>query len=301
MKNAYYTLLLAQDSYKVIQESYDMAKFTADMYAKQFKLGTASQYDVLRTEVAVKNVEPELTQATIAIKQARLQMMILMGLDGTTGMKVEAATQLSDYEKTMYDRVFSINRKDISNNTELRQLDIQTRQLRDALTVQKMSWYPTLSLSANYNWTSMSNGNPMRNFRWNPYSMIGFTLSVPLFQGGQRYSRIKQAGIQVNEMKWQRENLVRSINMQTDMAFDNIQMNVKQIASCAESVKQAEMAHDIMKKSFTVVGSESYLSLRDSELALTQSRLAYLQSIYNYLIADSDLELLLGTWTEPEK
>ena len=301
VKNAYYTLLLAQDSYKVIQESYDMAKFTADMYAKQFKLGTASQYDVLRTEVAVKNVEPELTQATIAIKQARLQMMILMGLDGTTGMKVEAATQLSDYEKTMYDRVFSIDRKDISNNTELRQLDIQTRQLRDALTVQKMSWYPTLSLSANYNWTSMSNGNPMRNFRWNPYSMIGFTLSVPLFQGGQRYSRIKQAGIQVNEMKWQRENLVRSINMQTDMAFDNIQMNVKQIASCAESVKQAEMAHDIMKKSFTVVGSESYLSLRDSELALTQSRLAYLQSIYNYLIADSDLELLLGTWTGPEK
>lgn len=301
IKNAYYTLLLAQDSYKVIQESYDMAKFTADMYAKQFALGTASEYDVLRTEVAVKNVEPELTQATIAIKQARLQMMILMGMDGTSGVKIEASTTLSDYENTMYDRVFSIDRNNISNNSELRLLDIQTRQLKDALTIQKMAWYPTLSLAANYNWTSMSNGNPLRNFRWNPYSMIGFTLSVPLFEGGQRYNRIKQADIQVKEMQWQRENLERSINMQTNLAFDNIQMNIKQIASCAESVKQAEKAHDIMKESFTVVGSVSYLSLRDSELALTQSRLAYLQSIYNYLVADSDLELLLGSWEENSK
>lgn len=123
--------------------------------------------------------------------------------------------------------------------------------------------------------------------------MIGLTLSVPLFEGGQRYSRIKQARIQADEMKWQRENLVRSINMQVDLAIDNIQMNVKQISSCAESVRQADKAHDIMKRSFEI-GSASYLDLRDSELALTQSRLAYYQSIYNYLVANSDLELLLG-------
>ncbi len=66
-----------------------------------------------------------------------------------------------------------------------------------------------------------------------------------------------------------------------------------QVSSCAESMKQAEKAHDIMKQSFEI-GAASYLDLRDSELALTQSRLAYNQSIYNYLVAKSDLELLLG-------
>ncbi len=81
--------------------------------------------------------------------------------------------------------------------------------------------------------------------------------------------------------------------MQVDLAMDNIQMNVKQIASCSESVHQAEVAHDIMKQSFEI-GAASYLDLRDSELALTQSRLAYNQAIYNYLVAKSDLELLLG-------
>lgn len=291
VKSAYYTLLLAEDSYRVILESYDMARFTADLYEKQHSLGAASKYDVLRTQVAVKNVEPELTQATIAIKQAKLQLKILMGMDAS--VPIAATTTLADYENSMYGGVLDIDRTNISGNSELRLLDIQTRQLRDALSVQKMAWYPTLALNANYNWTSMSNGSPLKNFRWNPYSMVGLTLSIPLFEGGQRYTRIKQAEIQVREMAWQRDNMLRSINMQVDLAMDNIQMNVKQIASCSESVHQAEVAHDIMKQSFEI-GAASYLDLRDSELALTQSRLAYYQAIYNYLVAKSDLELLLG-------
>lgn len=267
-----------------------MARFTADLYAKQHSLGAASDYDVLRTEVAVKNVEPELTQATIAIKQAKLQLLILMGVDAS--QSIAASSTLAEYEETMYADVLGIDHN-IEGNSELRLLDIQTRQLRDALKVQKMSLVPTLALTANYNWTSMSNGSPLKNFRWSPYSMVGLTLSIPLFEGGQRYTRIRQAEIQVNEMKWQRDNLLRSINMQADLALDNINMNVKQIASCSESVRQADKAHDIMQKSFEI-GAASYLDLRDSELALTRSRLAYYQAIYNYLVARADLELLLG-------
>ena len=139
----------------------------------------------------------------------------------------------------------------------------------------------------------MSDGNMFKNFRWSPYSTVGLSLSLPIFQGGQRYYKIKQAKIQVDEMKFQRENLERSINMQVDLAIDNINKNVKQIASSAENVKQADKAHDIIEKSFKI-GAASYLDLRDSELALTRSRLAYYQSIYNYLVANNDLELLLG-------
>lgn len=290
VKNAYYTLMLALDSHKVICESYDMAKFTAELYSKQYELGAASQYDVLRTQVAVKNVEPELTQARIAIKRAQLQLTILLGMD--QNIKLLPDVSLAHFESSMYGDVMRIDTT-LINNPDLRLLDIQTKQLDNALTIQKMSWYPTLALTANYNWTSMSNGSPFKNFRWNPYSMIGLTLSVPLFEGGQRYTRIKQARIQLDEMKWQRENLERSVKMQTDLALENIHLNIQQISSSSESMRQAEKAHDIMRQSFEI-GAASYLDLRDSELALTQSRLAYNQSIYNYLVANCDLELLLG-------
>ncbi len=290
VKNAYYTLLLAHDSYNVIQQSYDMAKFTADLYEKKHALGSASKYDVLRTQVALKNVEPELTQALIAIRQASLQLRILMGMD--TSVEIKPAQTLADYQSKMYGEVMSIN-KDLESNPSLRLLSIQTRQLRDALSVRKMAWYPTLALTANYNWTSMSDGSPFKNFRWNPYSVVGLTLSFPIFQGGSRYSAIRQAEIQVKEMGLQHENLLRNINMQVDLAIDNINLNVKQINSCEESMTQAEAAHKIAKESFEI-GAASYLDLRDAELALTQSRLAYNQSIYNYLVANSNLELLMG-------
>lgn len=290
VKAAYYGLLLAEDSYNVILESFENAKFNYDVYLKKYQVGTASEYDVLRSSVAMKNIEPELSQAEIAIKQARLQLMILMGMEAS--VPVKTTTKLSDYEDTMYDNTLSLSRS-IADNSDLRMLDLQTKSLKDALSIQKMAWYPTLALTANYNWTSSTNGTPFKHIQWNPYSVVGLTLSIPIFQGGQRYTRIKQASIQVQEMKWQRENLERTLKMQVDVAIDNIQMNVKQIASTSESVKQADKAHQIMTKSFEI-GAASYLDLRDSELALTRARLAYYQSIYNYLIANSNLELLLG-------
>ena len=291
VKNAYYTLLLAMDSRDVIQESYDMARFTADLYARQFELGAATKYDVLRTEVAVKNIEPELSQAEISIKQARLQLLVLMGMDAMIPVKPDVT--LSRYESTMYEQVLGLSR-DISGNTDLKMLDLQTRSLNDALAVQKASWYPTLALTASYNWTSMNNGTPFNSLRWNPYSMVGVTLSFPLFEGGQRYYKVKQAQVQVNEMAFQRDNLERALRMQVDVSIDNINTNVKQISSCSESVKQAEVAHDIVKQSFEI-GAATYLQLRDGELALTQARLAYYQAIYNYLVANSELEYLLGS------
>lgn len=293
VKSAYYAMLLAMDSYQVILDNLSMAQFTAELYKKKFEYGAASEFDVLRTEVAVKNIEPELLQAEISIKQAKLQLLLLMGMAPT--VDIAPTVSLATYEDTMFEDVLHIDRTDISGNCDLRKLEIQTTLLDQALEVKKMAWWPTLSLSANYLWTSMSNGSPFSGFRWNPYSVIGLTLNLPLFNGGQRLNAIKQAQVQVQEMEWQREYLTSSINMQVDIALDNIYKNIRTISSSSESVAQATRAHDIMQQSFEI-GAATYLDLRDSELALTRSRLSYYQSIYNYLVARNNLELLLGTY-----
>lgn len=291
VKDAYYTLMLATDSRAVVQESYDMAALTHETYRKQFEAGAASDYDVLRTSVAMKNIEPELMQADIAIKQARLQLLVLMGLDAST--PIEVSGRLSDYEKNMFDEAMLLER-DYSQNSTLVQNTLQTRMLRDALDVQRMAWFPTISASINYYWNSNSNGSPFKNFRWSNSSTFGLSLSMPIFTGGARLSRQRQAKVQLLESELQRENIERSVSMQLDLAIDNIRQNVRQITSTSESVAEAERAHDIMERSFAI-GAASYLDLRDSELALTRSRLAYYQSIYNYLVANSQLELLRGT------
>ena len=291
VQNAYYALLLALDSHQVLIKNYETAKFNADIYKKKFETGTASEYDVLRSSVQVKNLEPSLIEAENTIRRAQLQLLLLMGIDITTPLKPTAT--LADYKAQMYDRTLSIDTS-LDNNTSLRALDLQTDYLKRALEVQKMSWYPTLSGSINYMRHSMSMGSPLKNFKWTTASTAALSLSLPIFQGGTRYYKQRQAEVAYKEMTWQRDNLVRSLNVQVKTQMDNIQKNVKQISTNEAGVEQARKANQIMEKSFQI-GAASYLDLRDSEVALLESELSYYQSIYNYLVAESELQLLLGT------
>ena len=256
----------------------------------KFEQGTASEYDVLRAEVQVRNLEPTLLQTENSVKLSKLQLKVLMGMDMT--VEIEVTDKLDDYEASMYEETLNINTS-LEQNTDLRKLDLQTAYLKKAVDVQRMAWFPTLSATANYNWISMSYGGMFDDFRWNPYSTVGLSLSLPIFQGGARHFKIKQAKSNVLQLGLQRDNLVNSLSMQVQMSMDNIQKSIKQIASNKEGVRQAEKAYSIMQKSFEI-GSATFVELNDADLALTNSRLSYNQAIYDFLAAKSDLQLLLG-------
>lgn len=290
VNKAYYALLLAYASRDVIRQNYDIAKLNADVYKKQFEQGTASEYDVLRSSVQVTNIEPELLQADIAIRQCELQLKVLMGMDSSVAIRPDIT--LEQMRSDMFGYTASLNRS-LDNNTSLRSLDIQTKLAKQNETMKKFAWIPTLAVSYNMNWNSLSNGNALKNQEFNPYSTVGVALSVPIFSGGSKYYSLKQAKVQTKELALQRENLVNSLNMQVDLAVDNINRQVRQIEASEQGMNQAAKAYEIMQKSFEI-GAASYLNLRDSELANTSARLAYLQSIYNYLISSSELDMLLG-------
>lgn len=290
VNKAYYAFLLAIASRDVILQNYDIAKMNAEIYKKQFDQGTASEYDVLRSSVQVSNIEPELLQADIAIRQCQLQLKVLMGIDYNA--EIWPDISLNNMKQEMYGLAPGFD-KNISRNTSLRSLDIQNRMLEQNVTLKKFAWIPTLAVQFNINWNAMSNGNALKNQKFNPYSNVALALNIPIFAGGTKYHALKQAEVQLTEMKFQRENLVNNLNMQVELAIDNINKQVRQISTSEQGVKQAKKAHEIMQKSFEI-GAATYLDLRDSELADTSAQLAYLQAIYNYLVSTSELDALLG-------
>lgn len=290
VNKAYYALMLAIASHEVVKQNYDIAKMNADIYEKQHKAGTASEYDVLRSSVQVKNIEPELLQADIAIRQCSLQLKVLMGI--STDVEIAPKTTLNDYKSGMYAYPTSSD-KSITGNTSLRALDIQKKMLDKNIVLKKFAWIPTLAASFNLSWLSLSNGNPFRNQEFNPYSTVGLALQVPIFSGGSKFYGLRQAQVQRKELDLQRENLVNSLNMQVDLAIDNINREAQQISTSEEGMRQAAKAYQIMQKSFEI-GAASYLDLRDSELANTTAQLSYFQAIYNYLVSTSELDMLLG-------
>ncbi|MCM1476186.1 MAG: TolC family protein [Muribaculaceae bacterium] len=290
LDHAYYALLLAIASRDVLRQNYDVAKLTAEIYEKQFAAGTATEYDVLRSSVQVKNIEPELLQADIAVKQCSLQLKVLMGIDSEVDIMPNVT--LKEMQQDMYGYSAALC-SDLSGNSSLRTLEIQKKMLKQTVDLKKFAWIPTLGASFNISWLSLSNGNPFRNQQFNPYSTVGLSLSIPIFSGGSKYYGLRQAQIQLKEIDFRKEHLLNTLQMQVDLALDNIQKEVRQISTNEEGVHQAHKAHEIMQKSFEI-GAASYLDLRDAELADTSAQLAYYQAIYNYLISVADLDMLLG-------
>ena len=290
VNKAYYSLLLAIDSREVIRQNYELAKLNAEIYERQFKAGTASEYDMLRSQVQVTNVEPELLQADIAVRQCQLQLAVLMGIEPTATLMPTLG--LRDMQQTMYGYYLG-NDRSLRDNTSLRSLDISRKLAEQNVSLQKLAWVPTLAASFNLNWNAMSNGNPFANQHFNPYSNVGVALQIPIFHGGAKYQKLRQAKLQLTQLNLQRETLVNSLNMQVDLALDNINRQVNQIESSEQGMKTAAKAREIMQKSFEI-GAATYLNLRDSEMALTSAQLAYYQAIYNYLVSTSELDTLLG-------
>ncbi|MDE6811494.1 MAG: TolC family protein [Muribaculaceae bacterium] len=294
VNQSYYALLLAIASKEVIQSNYDRAILNADIYKKQFEAGTASEYDVLRSSVQVTNIEPELLQADIAVKQCELALKVLMSMDFNVSIAPDVT--LAELQQDMYGYALG-EEGNLSGNSSLRSLDLQTGIAKKNVDLKKFAWIPTLGLSYNLSWLSMSNGNALKNQEFNPYSTVSVAVNVPIFSGGSKYYALKQAEVQVNELRLQRDNLLMQLSMQRDLALDNIRREAAQIESSRQGMLSAGKAYDIMQKSFEI-GAASFLDLRDSELANTSARLSYYQAIYNYLVSSSELDLLLGKEAE---
>ena len=73
-----------------------------------------------------------------------------------------------------------------------------------------------------------------------------------------------------------------------------METNMKSYASAEEAVAMAQKAYDISAASYDV-GKSTLTDLNDAQLALTQSKLAQSQAIYNFLSAKSSLEQTLGS------
>ena len=287
---AYYQLLLAQDSYKVLLQSYAQAEANYEVVKAKYEQGTVSEYDKIRADVQVRSLKPSVVSAGNGVNLARLQLQVLMGMD--TEVEIAADGNLKDYEMVMFRRQMESNQLNLNNNSDLKQLDLNADLLKKTLAVQRTNFMPTLAASFNYSYTSLNNDFKMSHYKWFPYSTVGLSLSIPLFKASN-FTKVKQTKIQMQQLAENRTNVYRQLTMQATSYLDNMAASTEQVVSNKEGIVQAEKGRLIAQKRYEV-GKGTILELNDSEVALTQAQLTYNQSIYDYLVAKADLDQVLG-------
>jgi outer membrane protein TolC len=288
---AFYQLLLAQDGYNVLQKSYKQSEDNFNVVKAKYEQGSVSEYDKISADVQMRSLKPSVVSAGNGVNLAMLQLKVLLGME--SDMPVAVVGNLKDYEMAMFSRQAQPQPKDIvGGNTTLRQLDLNYNMLEQNLKLKYTSFMPTLAASFQYMYTTMANHMRIADFKWNPYSTIGLNLSIPLFKGGN-FSQVKQAKLQLKQLDQTRINTERQLKMQAQSYLNNMSASTEQVVSNKEAVLQAEKGRTIAEKRYEV-GRGTILELNSSEVALTQAQLTYNQSIYDYLVAKADLDLVMG-------
>ncbi len=288
---AFYQLLLAQDSYEVLQKSYKQSEDNFNVVNAKFQQGSVSEYDKISADVQMRSLKPSVVSAGNGVNLAMLQLKVLLGMESNIPVIVDG--NLKDYEMAMFTRQAQPQPADIvGGNTTLRQLDMNYDMLQRNLKLKYTNFMPNLALSFQFMYTSMSENWKVFDYTWTPYSTVGLSLSIPLFKGGN-FSQVKQAKLQLKQLDMTRINTERQLKMQAQSYLDNMAASTEQVVSNKEAVLQAEKGRTIAEKRYEV-GRGTILELNSSEVALTQAQLTYNQSIYDYLVAKADLDLVMG-------
>ena len=110
---------------------------------------------------------------------------------------------------------------------------------------------------------------------------------------GKRYQSIRQAKNQYQQVQLQTVNTERQLKIAIRQSLTTMETNMKSYYAAKEAVASAQKGYDITEASYKV-GRSTLLELNDAQLALTQSRLAESQAIYNFVTAKAQLEQTLG-------
>ena len=288
---AYYQVILAQDSYDVLCKSLEQAQKNFDVVKSLYELGGTSEYDKISAEVQLRSLNPTVIQARNAVSLAKLQLMVLMGVAPETEIVVEGS--LEDYEDLLYGEALQAGGYSLANNTNMRQLKLNETMLNQTLHMQKMNFLPTLSLAGTYSFQSLYNDNwNVFEYTWAKSSSIVLSLSVPIFRIGN-FTKLRSTRLQISQLNENIGYTEKQLNMQVRSYVDNMKASAEQVASNHEAIEQAEKGREIASKRYEI-GKGTILELNNSEVSLTQAKLTYSQSIYNYLAAKADLDKVLG-------
>jgi outer membrane protein TolC len=292
VKKAYYRVLIAQESFKVLMDNYKNVEQNAKLVTDKYIQGLVSEFEKLRADVQMYNAKPSLNAAINAVDISQKALKIYMGVDINELMAFSG--ELKDFETEMESaKLPEMNTLSLESNTDLKQMGIAIQQLERSRKIVLSGTCPSLALGGSFQYMTMADDIPAKDFFWFPTSVIGFSLQVPIVSWAATNYKNKQIKNNIQTMNDTRLNLERGLWLAITNNLDNIDKAIADFESSSESVNMATRAYSIVQKQYEV-GLATWHDLSGAELALLSSHLIYYQSIYDYLVAQAELEYVLG-------
>lgn len=293
VRKAFTAVLLAEESLRVLQQSYANMEANQQSIKEKFKRGLVAEYDVIRMESQLKKLKPTLIQTEQQLHLAKMKLLVLMNLEPQQNLSLKE--KLTDYEVHLEaNMLVGQDSLDMVNNQVLRELALNLRQIKEGIKVKRAEFLPTLGLAFNYSQNFASDYFRLdNNRRWTPHALVALSFSMPLYTGGSTYKGLSSLKLQAQQLQLQKLNTERQLSLQGRNAQDALHFAREQYIAACEAVKSATKGRNIAEVRYKV-GASTLLELNDAELAQRQAELNKAQAIYNYLLALYAIEELQG-------
>jgi len=306
---AYLQILFNIELVKNSQAQVFITKLQVDRTAKQVEAGTVAKGNLLDIEAQQATEEANLVNAKNRLDLAYLDLMQLLELKAGDSfdiqkpeLKVELKSEQLLPPKAIYDKAVTIM-------PQIKGAELRLKSAKKSLALSKGSRLPTLTMNGGYgtnysdqikkSYDPTSPDFGLKKSYWDQWAdnrnfTLDFRLSIPIFNGYQASTRVKQAKINYE-----------NINLNLVMEKNRLRKNIEQAYADAKAAYQTFLARkkqlEALKESFKyteekfnvgMVNATDY-NLSKIQLAKAESDLAAAK--YDYIFKTRILRFYLGS------
>lgn len=290
---AYYNVLVARENYKTIEENLVITKKTHFETKAYYENGFREELDVDQVMLMLKRSENQLSDAKRAISNALIMLKFSMGYD--IEKKIDLKNNLDAFITPLRMTKTESTDLDLENHIDYRIVDTQLKAQKLIIRNEQAGYLP--NISAFYN-TGKNTSSDISNVYksevpWFKSSMIGLKVSMPIFTGFNRRSKIKQEKINYKKIEDQKYNTEQSLKKDLSLSHNSL-VNAKE--NYENDLKGLEIAKRIYERTLIKFneGVSTSTELSNNEEQYLNSHSAFINSTLNLLNSKVAFDKALG-------
>jgi len=284
--NNYYQVYVQRQKLVLIDSTYRNTEKTRNIIKGQFDNGLARKIDLDRMNVNLRNIE---TQRQTVINAVQLQENTLKFY---MGMPIETPITLPQGNFDV--KPLALNDDvDVTKRTEYQLLKKQEELYFYNKKSKIAAYYPTLSLTAGYNYIGQGPElpwfkKPSDGVYWSDYSTIGLNLNIPIFSGFGTRAKVRQADV---ELRKTAED-IKDTKLSLDLAYQNARTQITNSLITIDNQKEnAQLAKEVLDNTQNNYkqGLATLTDLLDAENSYIEAQNNYTSALLDYKLAEVQL------------
>jgi outer membrane protein len=284
--NSYYSLLFLQKAVILKDEQLATLKKHLEFVEKKKATGTATDYQILTTQVKISAVEGQKTDMLASVAAQKAALNSLLGNDQNVDpvVKNEIIAELPAIQSDSLVAFALKNRDEVLLN------DKKTSLAGLKLDMIKLTNKPVINLMGS---AGGKNGYVPELGKIKPNYVVGLGLKVPIFDANRNKYNISQAQSAITSLSYESEITKRTVTNEVKEAQAYLNAAGKRVSQLELQVTQAQKAYDLAETSFQA-GTITNLDLLDANTSVSESILMLLKARIDYAASIVKLKASLG-------